>query len=178
MMSWNIVDLPAPEGPTMATRSPGAIEKLRSSRTRMSGALEYEKATCLNSIAPRGGEGISVGFVGATMRGSTARSSAIRPAEPAAAETSFHTCDNSPSEVAASTANSTNCDRSPPLMRPAATRSLLIAVAVSLAFCSVVFVLWLGARHRNRDEERPGGGGGARRVIGAFDFVGETRLTG
>ena len=28
----------------------------------------------------------------------------------------------------------------------AATRSLLIAVAVSLAFCSVVFVLWLGAR--------------------------------
>ena len=26
------------------------------------------------------------------------------------------------------------------------TRSLLIAVAVSLAFCSVVFVLWLGAR--------------------------------
>ena len=35
-----------------------------------------------------------------------------------------------------------------------------------------------GERHRNRDEERPGGGGGARRVIGAFDFVGETRLTG
>ena len=28
----------------------------------------------------------------------------------------------------------------------AATRSLLIAIAVSLAFCSVVFVLWLGAR--------------------------------
>ena len=28
----------------------------------------------------------------------------------------------------------------------AATRALLIAVAVSLAFCSVVFVLWLGAR--------------------------------
>ena len=28
----------------------------------------------------------------------------------------------------------------------ATTRSLLIAVAVSLAFCSVVFVLWLGAR--------------------------------
>ena len=28
----------------------------------------------------------------------------------------------------------------------AATRSVLIAVAVSLAFCSVVFVLWLGAR--------------------------------
>ena len=28
----------------------------------------------------------------------------------------------------------------------AATRSILIAVAVSLAFCSVVFVLWLGAR--------------------------------
>jgi ATP-binding cassette, subfamily B, bacterial len=28
----------------------------------------------------------------------------------------------------------------------AATRSLLIAVAVALAFCSVVFVLWLGAR--------------------------------
>jgi ATP-binding cassette, subfamily B, bacterial len=28
----------------------------------------------------------------------------------------------------------------------AATRSLLIAVAVSLAFCTVVFVLWLGAR--------------------------------
>jgi ATP-binding cassette subfamily B protein len=28
----------------------------------------------------------------------------------------------------------------------AATRSFLIAVAVSLAFCSVVFVLWLGAR--------------------------------
>ena len=27
----------------------------------------------------------------------------------------------------------------------AATRSILIAVAVSLAFCSVVFVLWLGA---------------------------------
>src|ERR1700727_3333785 len=31
-------------------------------------------------------------------------------------------------------------------LESAATRSLLIAIAVSLAFCSVVFVLWLGAR--------------------------------
>ncbi len=87
----------------------------------MSRALGYEKATRLNSIAPRGGEGMSVGFAGAMIRGRTARSSAIRPAEPAAAETSFQTCDNSPSEVAPSTAKSTNCDSSPPLMRPAST---------------------------------------------------------
>src|SRR6202035_184469 len=106
-MSWNIVDFPAPEGPTIATRSPGAIEKLRPSRTRTSGALGYEKATRLNSIAPRGGDGIGAGLAGATMRGAPAKSTAIPPAEPAAAETSFQTCDNSPSEVAPSTAKST-----------------------------------------------------------------------
>ena len=64
---------------------------------------------------------MSAGFNGATMRGLTASSSAMRPAEPAAAETSFQTCDSSPSEVAASTANSTNCDKSPAVMRPAKT---------------------------------------------------------
>ena len=84
----------------------------------MSRALGNEKATRLNSIAPRGGEGMSAGFAGAMIRGRTARSSAIRPAEPAAAETSFQTCDNSPSEVAPSTAKSTNCDSSPPAHAP------------------------------------------------------------
>ncbi len=64
---------------------------------------------------------MSAGLAGATMRALTASSSAIRPAEPAAAATSFHTCESSPSEVAPSTANSTNCDRRPPLMRPAST---------------------------------------------------------
>ena len=38
----------------------------------------------------------------------------MRPAAPAACETSFHTSDNCPSAPAPNTANSTNCDNAPP----------------------------------------------------------------
>ena len=44
------------------------------------------------------------------MCGLTAMISPMRPAAPAACETSFHTSDNCPSAPAPNTANSTNCD--------------------------------------------------------------------
>ena len=52
------------------------------------------------------------------MRGRMARMSAIRPAAPAAAETSLQTWLSSPRDVAPSTAYSTNWDRSPAEIRP------------------------------------------------------------
>ena len=55
------------------------------------------------------------------MRGLTAMISPIRPAAPAACETSFHTSDNCPSAPAPNTANSTNCDSAPPVIRWAIT---------------------------------------------------------
>src|SRR6185437_15218164 len=47
------------------------------------------------------------------MRGLTLMISPMRPAAPAACETSFQTSDNCPSAPAPNTANSTNCDNAP-----------------------------------------------------------------
>ena len=108
----------ADDGDPFARRDREAevVDDARVRRARVSegrhGGIRFARAAATAS---------ATGLGGATIRGLTASSSAIRPAEPAAAETSFQTCDSSPSEVAPSTANSTNCDSRPPLMRPAST---------------------------------------------------------
>ena len=55
--SWNTVVLPAPEGPTSATVSPGLMSSEKSFSAEMPGRIGYSNVTFSKRTAPRAGVG-------------------------------------------------------------------------------------------------------------------------
>ena len=76
--------MPAPEGPTSATRSPAATSRLNLSSAGVAGREGYANVTLSNAMPPAPPEGSFAGVAGARIVGSVRNSSTSRSVAPAA----------------------------------------------------------------------------------------------
>ena len=128
------------------------------------------KPTCLNSIAPRGGEGISAGFAGATMRGLDGQKLGDPPRRTGSGGDFVPNLRQFAERSRAKHGEKHELRQKSPAHAP---RQHVAGAEPQHEHDAAE-----SERNRNRNEEGTGGGSVARRAIGAFDFFAETRLTG
>ncbi len=105
--------MPAPDGPTSATRSPCRTVSEKSRSAGRSGRPGYANVTPENTMSPRAGSGIATGTGGAAIPGVASSSSAIRSIAPDAFWTSPATSPTEPIEVTTKIARKMNCRNTP-----------------------------------------------------------------